>query len=300
MTTPAPRSPTRRTTTVLLAVIAALPATAWFVDLIADVPGPIVGAAALPALVFAWLVTRLDRDEPEPPLALAGSLVGGAVLAAAASHTVNGWLLAWANDLAGADAGRSLAGRFGAPVVEEVAKAAAVVLVVAAAGRTLQGALDGIVYGALVGMGFAFTENVVYLTFAVLQGGSGGLARGLWVRALLGGWNHAAFTATTGAALGWAGGTGAALRRRWLVAAVGLALAVVQHVAWNAVAADAINDVLCDPTLAGGPCRPIPSRTSLFVLVPLLTVAFVGPALVTLGAIAVLARARAARRRAVF
>ena len=75
-------------------------------------------------------------------------------------------------------------------------------------------------------------------------------------------------------------------------------LAIVQHVVWNAVASNAISGVLCGPELAGGPCRPHPTETSLFVMVPLLTAVFIGPGLMTLGAIAMLTLEREARRRA--
>jgi RsiW-degrading membrane proteinase PrsW (M82 family) len=279
-----------RPAVVLLALVVALGPSRWFLRALTDVPSMIVLAAAVPALLWAWAICRIDRYEREPGWALVAALLGGAVIAAALSHTVNGWLLDWAGELAGRDAARPLAGGFGAPVVEELAKAATLVLVAALASRLVDGALDGIVYGALVGIGFAFTENVVYLTFAVLQGGSGGLVRAVYVRALLGGGNHAAFTATTGAALGWAmAARGLSEPGRWLVPLVGLALAIVQHVVWNAVAAEAITGVLCGPELTGGPCRPEPSDTSLFVMVPLLTAIFIGPGLMTLGAIAMLA-----------
>ena len=76
-----------------------------------------------------------------------------------------------------------------------------------------------------------------------------------------------------------------------------LIIAIIQHVVWNAVASSAINGVLCGPELAGGPCRPEPTHTSLFVIVPLLTAIFVGPGLMTLGAIAVLTLEREARRQ---
>jgi RsiW-degrading membrane proteinase PrsW (M82 family) len=249
-------------------------------------------AAAAPALLYAWLITRIDRIDPEPVPALCAALVGGAVVAAYCSHTVNEWLLAWAGTLTTADQARPLAGGFGAPVVEEIAKAAMLVVLFALAGREARGALDGIVYGALIGVGFAFTENVVYLTFAMLQGGPTGLVQALYVRALLGGFNHAAFTATTGAALGWAWSAGTA-GGRVLVPFVGLGLAIIQHVVWNAVASNAINGVLCGPELAGGPCRPHPSETSLLLTVPLLTAIFIGPGLLTLGAITALSRDRA-------
>lgn len=293
MTTPARRAPTLCLPVLLLVLAVALGPSLWFVRALADVPALIVLAAAVPALAWSWMITRIDRHAPEPPWALATALLAGAVIAAAVSHTVNGWLLAWAETVVGAEAARPLAGAFGGPIVEELAKAAALLLVLSLARHLVDGALDGIVYGALVGMGFAFTENVIYLTFAMLMGGSDGLLRAIYVRALLGGANHAAFTATTGAALGWAW---TARRRpgRWLVPAVSLALAILQHVVWNAVAASAITGVLCGPELRGGPCRPTPTDTSLFVVVPMLTAIFIAPGLATLGAIAVLARQRTA------
>jgi RsiW-degrading membrane proteinase PrsW (M82 family) len=291
MTTPDLRSPTLHlATTLVLLVVAVATSGVWFVRSLDDVPMPIVLSAAAPALAWSWLITRIDRRHPEPWWTLGAALLAGAVIAASASHVVNGWLLEWANAVTG-DRGRPLVGGFGGPVVEELAKAAALAYVMIAVRQLVDGTLDGIVYGALVGMGFAFTENVIYLTFAVLMGGSEGLVRAVYVRALLGGCNHAAFTATTGAAFGWAAKAGAR-PGRWLVPAIGLALAIVQHVVWNAVAANAITGVLCGPELAGGPCRPVPTDTSLFVLVPILTAIFLGPGLVTLGAITVLARRR--------
>lgn len=276
--------PLRPFALVVTAVLAAWPLQ-WFVRTLVDVPGVIVLAAAIPALCFTLAVAWIDRDDPEPPLALAAALFAGAVVASFASQTVNAHLLEWVGRLTSAAEARPLAGGFGAPIVEELAKAIVLIALIALGGGILGGTRDGIVYGALVGIGFAFTENVVYLTFAVLQGGPAGLLRGVYVRALLGGGNHAAFTATTGAALGWAWG-----RRRpggmWLVPMLGLAFAMLQHVVWNAVAAAAIQGVLCGPELAGGPCRPEPTDVSLFVLVPSLTAIFIGPGLVTLGAIA--------------
>jgi RsiW-degrading membrane proteinase PrsW (M82 family) len=292
-----PRTPSPRPWVVLLVLVGALGPGAWFVRFVADVPGLIVLAAAVPAVLYAWVITRIDRYEPEPRLALLAALLGGAVLAAYLSHTANGWLLAWAGTLTSAEHARPLAAGFGAPVVEEIAKAATLVLLMVAVRHLVDDALDGIVYGALIGVGFAFTENVIYLTFAVLRGGPEGLMQAVYIRALLGGFNHAAFSATTGAALGHAW-TAGGRHGRWLLPAIGLALAIVQHVVWNSVASHAINSVLCGPELAGGPCRPRPTDTSLFLTVPLLTAVFMGPALMTLGAIAVLALEREARRRA--
>ena len=274
-----------------LAIIAAIAPLPWFLRMLADVPPAIVASAALPAIAYAWCLGRIERADGAPASrgARAAAFVAGAVLAGWLAHTANTWLLAWAGERTATDDARLLAGGFGAPAIEEIVKAGVLAGLLLARRDRLAGPLDGIVYGGLVGVGFAFTENVVYLTFAMLQGGQIGWLRGVYLRALLGGWNHAAFTATTGAALGWALGDRAAAPR-WLVAAVGLGLAIVQHVAWNAVAASAINGVLCGPELGTAPCRAAPTWTSLFVLVPILIVIFVGPGVLTLAAIGVMAR----------
>lgn len=299
MTSPRPRAqqmPTLHPWALGLVLLASFVPARWFVDLVKDVPGLIVLAALIPALLYAWGIVRIDRYEPEPRVALLAALLGGAVIAAYLSHTINSWLLDFAGSLTTSDQVRPLAGGFGAPVVEEITKAGTLIVLILVGRGLLNGALDGIVYGALIGVGFAFTENVIYLTFAVLQGGPAGLMQAVYIRALLGGFNHAAFTATTGAALGYAW-TMPARQGRGLIPAVGLGLAIVQHVVWNAVASNAINGVLCGPELAGGPCRPHPTDTSLFVTVPLLTAIFIGPGLMTLGAIAILTLEREARRR---
>jgi RsiW-degrading membrane proteinase PrsW (M82 family) len=281
-----------RRATWLLAIVATIGPLAWFVRVLADVPAAIVVSAAVPALVYAWCLGRIDRadDGRASRLALVAALGAGAVVAGWLAHTANAWVLAWAGQRTTTDEARLLAGGFAAPAIEEVAKAAVLAVLVLARRDRRAGPLDGIVHGGLVGVGFAFTENVVYLTFAMLQGGQAGWLRGVYLRALLGGWNHAAFTATTGAALGWALRDDRTAGPRWLVVAVGLGLAIVQHVAWNAVAATAINGVLCGPELGAAPCRADPTWTSLFVLVPILMAIFVGPGVLTLAAIAVMAR----------
>jgi RsiW-degrading membrane proteinase PrsW (M82 family) len=66
-----------------------------------------------------------------------------------------------------------------APVVEEVAKGVALVLFVLVSSRArgrfgipnFEGVTDGIVYGAAIGLGFAFTEDILYLLLRAAEGG---------------------------------------------------------------------------------------------------------------------------------
>ena len=66
--------------------------------------------------------------------------------------------------------------------------------------------LDGLVYGALVGVGFAMTENILYFGEAYLTGDLGNFGTLVLARAVLGGLGHPAYTAVTGAAFGWSRG----------------------------------------------------------------------------------------------
>ncbi len=68
--------------------------------------------------------------------------------------------------------------------------------------RELDGALDGAVYGGVIGLGFTLTEDVLYVASAGAQGGTQALT-GLYVlRTVLGGLGHASFTAMTGLGVG--------------------------------------------------------------------------------------------------
>ena len=60
-----------------------------------------------------------------------------------------------------------------APIVEEFAKGLGVFLIFVSARRAFDGPIDGIVYGALVGAGFAFTENIQYFAVSFIEGGVG-------------------------------------------------------------------------------------------------------------------------------
>jgi hypothetical protein len=99
--------------------------------------------------------------------------------------------------------------------------------------------LDGIVYAGMVGIGFAFTENILYLGAAyngsdgMGPGGLGGVTVTFVIRCLFGPFAHPLFTAFTGIGIGLAVST----RRRavrWAAPPLGYACAVLAHGLWNA------------------------------------------------------------------
>ena len=105
-----------------------------------------------------------------------------------------------------------------APVTEEASKGLFLLLLLWWRRDELDGLLDGIVYAGMVGIGFAFTENILYLA-AAYDGtdgaGPGGLTapRALFVvRCVFSPFAHPLFTTFTGIGVGLA--VSAAQRRR--------------------------------------------------------------------------------------
>src|SRR5690606_33356664 len=97
-----------------------------------------------------------------------------------------------------------------APVTEEATKGLFLLLLVIWKRQEFDGVLDGIVYAGMVGIGFAFTENILYL-IAAWNGVGEGVPDGLAavsvtfvVRCLASPFAHPLFTAFIGIGLGLA------------------------------------------------------------------------------------------------
>lgn len=127
-----------------------------------------------------------------------------------------------------------------APVVEETAKAAAVLLVFLFRRRDFTGIVDGVVIAGFTATGFAFTENILYLgtAFGTDQLSGGGLASvtaaTFFVRVIMSPFAHPLFTVLTGIGFGVAAFSAEWQRgRRVLVPVGGLLLAMGMHAVWN-------------------------------------------------------------------
>jgi protease PrsW len=153
-------------------------------------------AAIIPTALYTLLIWWLDRYEKEPlPLLFAAFLWGS--LPAVVLALVTGQVLA--APLASSPFGPGIGAGPLAALIEEPAKAIALLLLFLFARDEFDGPLDGIVYGALIGFGFAMSENLLY--FLAYPDDLGSL---FWVRSVLFGLNHALFTSIVGLALGWA------------------------------------------------------------------------------------------------
>ncbi|TMA85143.1 MAG: PrsW family intramembrane metalloprotease [Deltaproteobacteria bacterium] len=275
---------------VLLALLIALGAALSLARVIATAPLLIALGATLPPVAVAAVLIFPGRRDPARFTAHLAAFMWGALGAAFMASAMNDALSVWVDAVAGEESARAFVPALGGPIVEEVTKAAGLVAILLLAPGALAGLVDGIVCGALVGLGFTMTENIRYLTLAALQGGSAGLDRALWVRVALGGFTHAVFTATAGAGLGWTRERLPA-RSLWVPAAV-LAAAILQHVLWNTVTSRTIAQMLCNPTRPGGPCGDAPEPAALIVTIPLVTAAGLAPGVLGLVAAAVWAHRR--------
>ncbi|GAA3517442.1 PrsW family intramembrane metalloprotease [Nocardioides daeguensis] len=208
--------------TLLVLALSGAPGITLLATALAALPvGPVLAA-------YLWL----DRYEPEPRALLAAGLAWGAFVATMAAIVVQGLggLFVGVGDTS------SLA--VVAPVTEEASKGLFLVLLLWWRRAEVDGILDGIVYAGMVGVGFAFTENILYLASA--WNGTDGMGPGGFeavtgtfvVRCIFSPFAHPLFTAFTGIGIGLA----VASRRpavRWLAPVGGYLLAVLAHATWN-------------------------------------------------------------------
>lgn len=189
--------------------------------LLASVPvGPVVGC-------YLWL----DRYEPEPRSLLLLGLGWGAFAATSAA------LVLQVFDHFTFGGSQATMGTLVAPVTEEAAKGLFIVLLLFFRRNEIDGILDGIVYAGMVGVGFAFMENILYLTSAYMggHGSTGGLesAVGLFiVRGVFSPFAHPLFTAFTGIGVGIAVNSRSRVVRV-VAPLVGYLLAASAHSLWN-------------------------------------------------------------------
>jgi protease PrsW len=189
--------------------------------------------ALLPIPSLLSGVLYLDRLEPEPPGHLVFVFLWGAGSAAVVglAGTVAGRHLITTPTLRpGGFAAASAAAIIGVALVEETLKGAVLVGLLARRPQEIDGTHDGVVYGSMVGLGFALIENIYYYAQATHYG-FGGVATTFVYRGVLSPVCQALFTSLVGAGVAYAAMSG---RRRgyWAVGA-GWLVAVALHALWN-------------------------------------------------------------------
>jgi RsiW-degrading membrane proteinase PrsW (M82 family) len=200
----------------------------------------------VPMFLFAYILYWLDRYEKEPIPLLIGVFAWGMLVAAGGSYVLNTLFGITVFSVTGSEVASDIAtGSISAPFVEEGLKGMAVLLVFWVFRREFDSILDGIVYAGIAALGFAATENVLYIWRGYAEAGWGGLFQLVFIRVILVGWQHPFYTAFTG--IGFAV---ARMNRSWLVKIAaplaGFGLAMFFHSAHNTLAGIPIlGDLTC-------------------------------------------------------
>ena len=181
----------------------------------------------LPTTGFAlFLLRRADYNEREPWRLVLVAAGWGAVVATTLalifeslwSYTIDVGLIP--------GPGQAVATAFNAALFEEIPKGLAVLLLFLVMRNEFDDVVDGIVYGAAVGLGFNFMETVVYMS-------AGGLPQWFfrqWFGLYLG---HATYTALIGAGIGVARQVPGRARKA-IAVACGFSAAIAAHFTWDA------------------------------------------------------------------
>jgi len=197
------------------------------------------------AVAYLWFIHYEDRYTTVPAKLAAAGFVWGAVAATGAFA------------LLGNDAVMNLyAKRFGAsfafdwgaalsaPIDEELAKGAGIVLLLVLAPHLIRSPFDGLILGAFVGLGFQISEDISYAWIGAADafGDIGTAWQTIVVRTLASIPSHWMYTAIFGAGLIWFVGRPQVPARRGLGAGLML-LAMLMHGLWDGSAAIAGNSV---------------------------------------------------------
>jgi protease PrsW len=190
-----------------------------------------------PMLLFAGIINWLDRYEKEPKLLLGAVFTWGALVAAGGAFIINTVLGVSIYFLTGSEAAAEItSGSIIAPIVEECLKGFAVLLVFLLARNEFDSVVDGMVYAGITALGFAATENAYYIyTYGYMEGGWSGLFSLVFVRVILVGWQHPAYTALFGIGLAIAR-TNRNMALKILAPFLGLAAAIFTHAFHNTMA----------------------------------------------------------------
>lgn len=177
-----------------------------------------------PPLILSYRLRNAERYRPEPYVILAQAFAWGAFFAAAISIVASQLLLRQFGGAWIVDPRLTIVTVLVAPIVEELSKALGL--------RVIRDEHpepeDGYIYGGAVGLGFAATENTIYVLTALMVAGADtamatALYRGVAIVAL-----HGAATAIAGHGIWRARYGGQPLWALW-----GIGAAILLHVGYN-------------------------------------------------------------------
>jgi protease PrsW len=223
---------------ILCGVLGSL--TLLIVGLDADPVAYVLGicVAYLPVPIYLSLALYIDRNEREPGWLIAITFLWGACVAVFIALIINSVGALVVAGAAGDAVGELYAASVSAPIVEETSKAIVLFIIYRRFRGEFNGVLDGIVYAAIVGLGFAATENVLYYSMGFKEDLKNGLLdfdtgeATFILRGILSPFGHPLFTSMTGIGLGIAS-MATTTRKRFWAPILGLMGAIFLHFMWN-------------------------------------------------------------------
>ncbi len=196
-------------------------------------------AFGLLAVAYLWFIHYNDRYTTLPRKLAAAGFIWGAVAAIGAFALVG-------NDAAmnlyaktfGANFAFDWGAALAAPINEELAKGAGILLLLTLAPRLIRTPFDGLVVGALVGLGFQISEDISYAFIGAANafGDVGAAWETIIARTLASISSHWTFSGIFGAGLIWFIGRPDVPARKGLGAGLMLT-AMLMHGLWNASSA---------------------------------------------------------------
>jgi RsiW-degrading membrane proteinase PrsW (M82 family) len=193
----------------------------------------------IPALGMLLIVRGIDRYGREPWYLLLSAFLWGAIIAIPPAFFIEVMVGRGINALAFTalprawqDLAHSALVGLNAGITEEVVKDAGLLVLLVLLRETFQNVTDGILFGAVIGAGFALTENIAY--FATANPARNTLVLLILGRVILGWLGHSTFTACFGAALGLVREQRSP-RPPWLVALLGFLAGVTLHTIFDFV-----------------------------------------------------------------
>jgi len=209
---------------------------AWLLSII------LLAATAIPAGLILY---RLDQFEPEPASLIAIAVMWGGVIALIFSGITNSQALTFLQHVLPANQVDSWGASIVAPINEELYKGLGLVLIYLMARTEIGGVMDGLVYGAMIGLGFQVVENVQYFMLAASQssGQAGAVITMFFLRVVLSGlYSHMLFTGLLGFGFAYFIAQRRRSRaRRTVVLVTCAALSWAAHFVWNSPWLDSLS-----------------------------------------------------------
>jgi protease PrsW len=211
-----------------LAYLTSLPG-AWFLSLI------LLAVTAIPAGIIIY---RFDQFEPEPASLIAVAVIWGGLIALTFAALTNSYFLSFLQNHLSPHTFDAWGAAIVAPIDEEFYKGAGLLVIYLMAKSEFDGLMDGLVYGAMIGLGFQVMENIQYFLHAAAQSGAnqlGAVVGTYFVRVVLAGlYSHTLFSGLMGFGFAYAvTRRDVSKQRRYAVAATFAVAAWAAHFVWN-------------------------------------------------------------------